>query len=139
MPEKLTANSQISLEMAIEVLREVYANDHYVVINYETGKQRTPQQRKSLEVYCRLLADALNGAGYDMKLLLEKDPEYELPWNQASVKEHLWRPIMLAMTGKESTTQCDRKEYGQIYDVLTYNLGTKLGITVMWPEKDSQQ
>jgi len=133
--EKFTVNSEQSWDNFVAHARKLYDEHHYVTFDYSTGKQRTGKQRAALEVYCRLLAEELNGAGYDMKLLLQKNPEYEIPWSQAAVKEHLWRPIMLAMTGHESTTECDRKEYTGIYDVLTKNLGEKLGICVLWPEK----
>ena len=133
--EKFIVNSEQTWDSFVSHARKLYDEHHYVTFGYSTGRQRTGKQRAALEVYCRLLAEELNNAGYDMKLLLKKDPEYELPWNQAAIKEHLWRPIMLAMTGHESTVDCDRKEYGQIYDVLTRNLGEKLGITVLWPER----
>ena len=51
--------------------------------------QRTEKQNNSLHAYCQGLADELNSAGLDMRVVLK--PEYEIPWTKESVKEHLWR------------------------------------------------
>ena len=38
-----------------------------------------------------MIANALNDAGLDMKKVLK--PEIDIPWNTATVKEYLWRPV----------------------------------------------
>jgi len=97
---------------------------------------RTIKQNASLHVYCELLAEALNDAGLDMKKTLK--PEVDIPWRKESVKEHLWKPIQKALTGKESTTEISTVEPSEIYDVLNRHISEKFGVHVDWPSIDSQ-
>lgn len=89
---------------------------------------RTGQQNRALHKDCDLIAEKLNTAGLDMRVVLK--PTYSLPWTTESVKEHLWRPIMKALFGYESTTEL-RKGQGEIekvHEVLLRELGEKHGI-----------
>lgn len=95
--------------------------------------RRTDQQNKALHKYCSMLADALNDAGLDMRKTLK--PEIEIPWSGESVKEQLWRPIMVAMLEKTSTTELTRSEVSAVYDVLDRHLSSKLGISLAFPKE----
>lgn len=99
-------------------------------------KKRTPLQNKSLHKFCEMLADAFNDAGLDMKAVLK--PDIDIPWRKESVKEHIWRPIQLAMLNKESTVKLETKECSEVYEVLSRHLGDKFGIHVPWPSLDEQ-
>ncbi len=92
---------------------------------------RTELQNSAMHLYFRMLADALNDAGLDMKKTLK--PEIDIPWSDERVKEFLWRPLQEAMVAKESTTKLTTGEPAQIYDVLDRHLGMKFGIHVPWP------
>lgn len=94
-------------------------------------KKHTDQQRKALHLFCELVAQALNDAGYTVQKTLRHD--IDIPWTKDLVKELIWRPVQRAMTEKNSTTQLDRVEPSQIYEVLNLHLGEKLGIHVEWP------
>lgn len=96
--------------------------------------QRTTQQNKALHKYCELLAEALNLAGLDMKKTLK--PEIDIPWTKENVKDHLWRPIQIAMTQKETTTEPSTKDYQDIYAVLDRHLAEKFGVSVPWPSEE---
>ena len=79
--------------------------------------QRTSQQNKALHLGCELIADSLNSAGLDMRKVLK--PEICIPWTTESVKEHIFRPIMILMTNKRSTTELDKvKEIDDIWEVI---------------------
>jgi len=133
--EKFTVNSEQTWDNFVSHARKLYDEHHYVTFGYSTGRQRTGKQRAALEVYCRLLAEELNAAGFDMIHVLSREGA-NIPWTQNSVKEKLWKPVQLAMLDKESTTECDRKEYSAIYDTLTRHLGQILDLPfVAWPEK----
>lgn len=99
--------------------------------------KRTDPQNKSLHKFCELLATALNDAGYDMKATLRED--IDIPWSKDSVKEFLWKPVQLAVTGKESTTELDSGEPSKVYDILMRHMGEKKGINVEWPSEESMQ
>lgn len=97
--------------------------------------KRTDQQNKALHKGCELLAEALNDAGYEMKAVLAAKTA-DVPWTGASVKEVLYRPIMRAMTTKVSTTEMNRVEVSQVWDVLNRHLGENFGVTVGFPSED---
>lgn len=98
-------------------------------------KQRTLQQNKALHLLFTHLADELTSAGLDMRKTLK--PEVEIPWSADSVKNFLWRPIMKAQLGKESTTQLTTKEIDQVFDTLARHLGAKFGLQIDFPSISS--
>lgn len=95
---------------------------------------RTDQQRKGIEVYCKLLADAFNDGGYDMKAVLTHKA-IDVPWKQDRIKDILWRSIQIALLNKESTTELDPNEVSQVYEVLDRWTSEKLGIHVEFPDR----
>jgi hypothetical protein len=85
--------------------------------------KRTTQQNKSLHVGFKLIADALNDAGHDMRKVLK--PTVEIPWSDKTVKEYLWRPIQKAMLQKSSTTELEKQmEIDRVWDVVMRHLNT---------------
>lgn len=135
MTEAFKVDSKESLAEYHRYINELWEKHKHITFGYTLGRTRTGKQQAALEVYCRLVAEALNDAGYDLKIILEKDPQANIPWSQHTVKQLLWKPIMLAMLNKSSTAECDRMEYSQVYDVLNQNLVDKRGICVQWPVK----
>ncbi|MCK5603606.1 hypothetical protein KAR91_17100 [Candidatus Pacearchaeota archaeon] len=90
-----------------------------------TETTRTDQQRKALEVYCRLLAESLNDAGFDMVRVLK--PGIEIPWTQSSVKTHIWKTVMTAMEPDvESTTDMNTVDPTKIKQVIDRHLANSL-------------
>lgn len=74
-----------------------------------------------------MLAEALNLAGLEMKVVLKSDTE--IWWTMESVKEYLWRPIQKAMFGKESTTELEKQvEIDKIHEQLMHLLAEKHGL-----------
>jgi len=102
-------------------------------------KNRTIQQNKALHKYYRMLSEALNDAGLDMKAVLR--PDIDIPWTESTVKKHLWKPIQIAMIDKESTTELEKEEVNRVYKVLDRHLAAKLGLSVPFPtrEEDATQ
>lgn len=87
----------------------------------------TREQQNSLHLFCQQLADELNNAGLDQRVVLK--PGVQIPWNKQAIKDMLWRPIQLAMTQKESTTELDKHmEIDAIHSTLMRHLGEKFGI-----------
>lgn len=58
-----------------------------------------------------------------MRLVLKGD--VPIWWTTTSVKDYIWRPVMKAMTGKESTTKLSKTE-GEI-DVIHKQIMQWLG------------
>ena len=136
--ETLIINSEIALAQAQRELAEQWRKHRYVEIDIRRkAKQRTLTQNRALHLFCQWLADTLNEAGYDMRKTLRED--VDVPWTQASVKEYLWRPIQIAMTDKQSTTEITTVEPTDIHAVLARHLGQRLGIQCpAWPKRDQE-
>lgn len=92
---------------------------------------RTNQQNKALHKLYELLAEELNDSGLYMQKVLK--PTVDIVWTRENVKEYLWRPIMKAQLGKESTTELTTKEIDDIFDTLNKHLGEKFGLHVAFP------
>ena len=124
-------NSDHAMKMFKEHIEELYAKDKYLVIKWATGKQRSLKQNSALHVWCQLMADELNSAGLGMEKVLEH--KASIDWTMAGVKEHLWKPVQEAMTGKDSTTEVGKVDYVKVYETLNRHFGDKMGIHVPWP------
>ena len=122
----------------IEMLERNFTDEDYPVALWADSyhKPRSTRQNSALHVYCRLLANALNDAGYDMKKVMK--PEADIPWTQNSVKEYLWRPIQEALGKEHSTTKQSTKDIPMIYETLNRHLAEKLGVSVPWPEQENR-
>ena len=138
MADTITINSEIALAQAQKQLADLWRQNKYLEVTVSRkAKQRTLTQNKALHLFCQWLADTLNEAGYDMRKTLRED--VEVPWSQSSVKEHLWRPIQIAMTDKQSTTEITTVEPTDIHAVLSRHLGERLGIVCpAWPKRDKE-
>lgn len=84
---------------------------------------RSRTQNNALHKFCSLLAEEMNTSGKEMRLVLKGD--VPIWWTTTSVKDYIWRPVMKAMTGKESTTKLSKTE-GEI-DVIHKQIMQWLG------------
>lgn len=87
----------------------------------EEEKQRTDQQRKALEVFCRELASVMNAHGIGMKVLMEVK-ELDIPMDQDLVKAAIFRPICNALTGGKSTKDANTQHYSRVHQILCQKL-----------------
>ena len=109
--------------------------DEGTVFKYSKPRNgRTAKQNRALSVYCTLLATALNDAGLEMKIQF-MGGEIDIPWTHDLVKDHIWRPVQIAMQNIESTTEADTSQYGEVHRVLARDISQKHGVYVPWPSK----
>ena len=128
--------SDHGLEDCINDIRSKYAEQKGIRVKIETGL-RTHQQNNALQLYCRLLAEALNDAGYDMKKTLAKSASPDIPWTQDLVREIIWKRIQKATIGKSSTTLAKTNEYDKVYDVVNRFTATRFGISIPFPSRSN--
>jgi hypothetical protein len=97
----------------------------------QTEKQKTDAQRAALHVWLEQIAQILNEGGIDQTIFFEKYVKkgFKIPWSKHSVKEVMYKPILAAMSGKESTEDMNTVEPGQICQVLGSKLSELTGIT----------
>ena len=96
---------------------------------------RTDQQNRAMHKYFSMLADALNDAGLDIQHTLAKP--LELPWSESLVKDLIWRQVQIACTDKQSTTELNRTEVSDIYQIIDRHLAQTHGISVAFPSQDA--
>ena len=83
-----------------------------------------------------MLADALNGAGLDMRKVLK--PSVDIPWTKDSIKELMFKPIAKAMFNVDSTTELDTKQISEVYEVMNRHTQEKLEVGIMWPHEEER-
>ena len=132
---KWVVNSDLSRDEFIKRVNALYDEHKYVTFHWELGKQRSPRQNNALHLYCGSLANALNEAGLDMRTVLK--PAVEINWTKDTVKNYLWRPIQVLVTGDQSTVDPDSDEYPQVFETLYRHMASKFGIAVPWPTKEN--
>lgn len=99
---------------------------------------RTPAQNNGLHLMLNWLAQALNESG-NLLTLKYFGKEFEVQWNEESVKERIWRPMMVAVTGKNSSAKLTTAELSKVADELLANLSRELGIVLQFPSELSRQ
>ena len=92
----------------------------------------TSKQFSALHVFCQRVADVLNDAGLDQRIVLK--PEVAIDWTKDSVKQYLYKPLLEAMTGKTSTKEQNTVEPSAVANVMARHMGQKFGVTLPeWP------
>ncbi len=128
-------NSEKALYDHIDQLRAKYKKHKFLRVDVKTGKQRSDPQRKSLELYCKFIAEALKDKGINFTMFFK--PGFEVPWTQEIVKDNVWRTVQIAMFNKISTTKPTRKEYLEIFEVVNLKI-SEFGIHIPWPCKEEK-
>ena len=106
----------------------------FVFIGPAPEKTITSKQFNALHVWCEMVAESLNAAGLDQRIVLK--PSVAIDWSKDSVKQKLYKPLLEAMTGKTSTTDQDTVEPSKVADTMARHLGEKFGITLPeWPKR----
>ena len=130
-----TVNSQQSLDDVLSLVTQMYEEFKYIDVEIKVkGKARTNKQNAALHKWLAQLSIFLNDAGYDMKKTLSH--HMEIPWDSQgrNAKELLFKPVLEALTGKESTAKADRVQYNEVQEVLARHFAQKEGLIIPpWP------
>ena len=101
-----------------------------------TEEQRTAQQRKAIEVYCREVAKALDESGQSVQTV------FTMPVSitQKNIKEHMFKVVMTALFPEiHSTTELNTKQVSQVYENMNRVIAERYGVSVPWPSIDEQR
>lgn len=103
-------------------------------------KQRTHSQNNALHLYLTQVANELDRQGHTMQDVVKKITKVEIKPTMHNVKEMIWREIMKAQLGKESTTFLAKQEdIDKVYDVMNKWLGTYFEIFIPFPNDEEKQ
>jgi len=132
---KITIQTQEQLDVFIQNAKEDFSKNGYLEINIESGIRTIPQNR-SLHLYFRTIAQALNNAGIDTTNFFKEG--YSLPFSEHIVKDALWLPLMKALTNEVSTSKISKKQVTEIYEHLNRKL-SEHGVVVAFPSMDNMR
>lgn len=107
-----------------------------VDVEIQERRKRTGKQNSALHKYLSMVAEALREAGIDARKFFK--PSVEIPVSAEMLKEDAWRPIQIAMLGKESTTELERAEVNKVYEVFDRHLAQSHGIHVPFPSREEE-
>ena len=116
---------------------KVDESKEYTVEVKQVRDNRTDQQRKAIELYCKLMSAALNDAGFSYTNFVEIVAKngVQVPFDKDKFKES-WRMVQIAMTGKKSTADLNSDEVTKIYDVLNAKfIDMTNGVSVEFPNR----
>ena len=117
-----------------------YCKDGYMVtitpINTRK-KAKTDAQRNAFHLWCGLLAEELNTAGLDQRVVLAAMKKgFEIPWQKLTVKENLWKPVQSVVVRKAFTEDLAIDEHNDVYNILHRWLVTEKGWPCpAWPDR----
>ena len=105
------------------------AKGQSVTVKFEAPESHvTQKQFNALHVWLGEVALLLTQCGLDMKAVLK--PEVDISWSKDSVKQYLYKPVLEALTGKQSTTEQNTIEPSVVADHIARHLGDKFGVTL---------
>jgi len=99
-------------------------------------EQRTNQQRKAIEVYCRELADALDREGHTLQDVTERIQRAEIRPTQENIKEVVFKPMAKALFNVDSTTKLSTAQVDKVYEMVNAFVGREFGIHTPFPSRD---
>jgi len=97
-------------------------------------KTRTIQQNKALHLMFKQLAQLLNDSGIDFKNF---PLTIDCPWSAITVKEIIWKSVMKAYCGKDSTTEMTTTDIDKIFEVIVKAVGERTGAVLQWPSVET--
>lgn len=130
--EGWTINSKEQRDALIAHIDKCLEKDEFVRFVVHRPETRTQKQNRALWVACEMLATELNDAGFDIRTFPWKEG-VDLPWDKDQVKKRLFDPIMKAMTEKESSTRLNKKEVGDIWEVMMRHVSQTVGVSLPFP------
>ena len=101
-------------------------------------KKRSQAQNRALHLFFTQMSGKNNAIGLDQRRVFDAiRPGIDIPWTAEQYKEHFWRPIMKAATGKESTTELTTSEINKVLDILHKLYAEKFGVEIEFPSMET--
>ena len=111
-----------------------------IEIDFSSPKKRTGKQNNSLHEFFEHIANACNDSGHEMQIsssMLSKS--IAVQWTKESIKEHIWRPVQVAMyPDTYSTADLKTTELMKVTEQLQHFLATRFGLNIDFPSVESK-
>lgn len=96
-------------------------------------EQRTSKQNRALHSYLEHLADALDREGHTLQDVVACIRKAEIRPTKENMKEVVWKPMMKALYGLESTTELSTAQVDRVYEAVNAFVGREFHIHVSFP------
>jgi len=127
------------LHAAILNANIAYCKDGYMVTITpidESKKQQAKSKKDVFQLWCGLLAEQLNDAGLDQRVVLAAMKDgFEIPWREVTIHENLWNPIQAAVIRKAFAKDLPVDEYNNVYNILHKWLSSLGWPCPAWPNR----
>lgn len=100
----------------------------------EKKNTRTTKQNSALHLLFTIISNELNELGIDFQHIGLKGQVLCSRHTPELVKNHVWRPIQLALFDIESTKKINAEQINEIVDVITVFFAEK-GVVIQFPSK----
>jgi len=121
----------------IDLPKNAPEGDILVEVKKATEKNiRTSKQNRSLHKFFTDIASAMNGDGRTFTCLISG---VKYNYTPELVKNTLWKPLQVSLTGKESTTQLTTIELHKIQELVQIAIRDMTNIWVDFPSEDSMR
>lgn len=97
---------------------------------------RSSQQNRALHLWLGQLAKALQDKGVTLQDVVKEIRKTEIQPTMENLKEVVWRPMQLALTAKESSTQLTKPEVTAVFDAINLFLAHRFEIHVPFPSHE---
>ena len=135
---KITLINEDSVAQAVEAILKTPIDGTF---SFEVKKLkigRTNLQNRSLHLYFKLIANALNDAGIDQRILMNSFKYgFKVPNTEVSTKM-LFQRIAGVIHGEDKTHRLSTKEIQQTYEAMDMGLSQKHGVHIPWPSLEEQ-
>lgn len=97
---------------------------------------RTSRQNNSLHLYLHQVAQVMQERGITMQDVLERIRKIEIMPTGNALKEVAWKPLLEILKGKKSTTEHDKLDIDEVYEVMNKWLGQEWNIHIPFPTSE---
>ena len=112
-----------------------------IEIDFGSPNKRTGKQNNSLHEFFEHIANACNDSGHEMQIsspMLSKT--ITVQWTKESIKEHIWRPVQVAMyPDTHSTADLKTIELMKVTEQLQHFLARDFGLDIHFPAVKSKR
>jgi hypothetical protein len=124
------------LEFFIRFIKDQYEDGKHIMYSIK-DTTRSDRQNNAMHLWFRQIATELNDAGYWVRHPFSD--KLEIPFTEILVKETLYKPILKAMYGKNSTAKLTPKELSEAAEVLIRWLSEHKKVYIPFPQQLKDQ
>ncbi len=97
-----------------------FAEGAFYECNISDMDKRTLAQNRLIHQFCKNIADEAQKQNFTLKQLVKDGT----PISMLSAKELMFKPVVMSLYGKDSTTKLEKKDFDLVFDTVIMALGS---------------